>query len=124
MPGINSRYSNWTAKDAAKLVSYPPAFGNSVYVILPGIGVQSGIAKLVVQGSMKLIGAGLRDNIDDPAHRVTKLRVITTALNFEFLNRIQIGCDRDINAGNGFHRVLGGIHTVKQERIVERARPA
>src|SRR5262249_43034450 len=77
-----------TADSAAKLVAMVRRLGQSRS---PIIGVELVISHELKNRTVKLVGAGLSDHVDDAAGIPSILCVVAVSLDLEFLNRIRIG---------------------------------
>ena len=81
---------DWAAERAAPLVSLVVALLDIVVVVEVVVGVQPLVAPELEPGAAELVGAGLRDHVDQAAGVVAVLRVEHVRQQAELGNRIEV----------------------------------
>src|SRR3982751_5725090 len=99
------------ANRAAKLI---PMKGRPRQYRTPIISIEDSVAYVLKSRTVKFIGSGFSEHVDDAARIPAVLCVVTICLNTEFLNRIWVGQD--------VSRVAQASHvTATVEVIIHRA---
>ena len=80
-----------SAEDAAELVLLVVAFGGAGHIVAEVVGIQFGVAKVIVDVAVPVVAAPLDHGVDHAAGLVAVLRVVHGGHGAEFLNRIHAG---------------------------------
>src|SRR5260370_13759004 len=87
------------AKSPPEIVLVMKAFGLIQLIQLIEVGVENRIAPIVIDGAVKCIRALLDYYINGSASAASHAGIVVARLDFEFLHRIDIGCNEPRSAG-------------------------